>query len=241
MYSQDGNKKITAVFDIQEAQLNELLDLERRGPLYLARCKGMTVGSDHDMAAADKLIGEGAAMNKAVKGIIKPVKDRFNAILEDVRTKEKEMLADVDFGANHLVDQIAKYQIIREEKIREEIKAKRLEEQSKARIAALEMAEQGLPAEAVRSMEDFAETPADLQVGHVPQMKTKTTIKDDWIVELVSKEEHLIPKEFLVPVNEAMRKAVAANIKKIVVARAGNIAIPGIRITTTNRAIKRAS
>jgi len=228
-------------FHIQEGKFNELLDLERRGPLYLARCMDVKVESDHDMAAADKLIGEGAAMNKATKNIIKPVKDKFNTILTDVRDKEKEMLAEVDLGANHLVDQMAKHQIRREEKIRAEIEEKRKEEQRKAKLAALEMAEQGLPEEAVRSMEELGNTPADLQVDHVPQIKTKTTIKDDWIVELVSGEEHLIPAEFLVPVNEAMRKAVAANIKKIVVARAGNIAIPGIRITKTNRAIKRAS
>jgi hypothetical protein len=79
----------------------------------------------------------------------------------------------------------------------------------------------------------------------VETYKPKTTIKSSWEVELIHGQERKIPYEYLIPKNETMRKAVAANIKQKVIASDGRtdqgefMDIEGVRIMPVTKSIQR--
>jgi DNA-binding helix-hairpin-helix protein with protein kinase domain len=215
-------------------------DLKRRANLVVANVKLLVVKNDDDLTKADKLVSEWHSLSKGIKEYWKPIKSNAKSILDDAKGKESQMLDPIAEGSKAVVEKMAAYIKDRDEILQAEIDKKKQEEKDAAELAAFEMAEEGLPDEAIKSMEELAVNPAPVQLAH-KTIKTKTTIKDDWDVEVVNGQEAQIPHEHLIPANEAMRKAVAANIKKLVVAKSGNIEIAGIRITKKVGSIKRAS
>lgn len=214
------------------------IDLERRTGLILEKIKSLVVENDTDLTAADKLICEWARLKKSVKEYWKPIKDSAKKIIDDVKNKENQMLSPIDSGSEIVIEKMGKYIKKRDEILQAEIDRKHQEQAAAAKVAAFEMAEEGIPEEAVQAMEELAERPKPVEVQH-RTLKTKTTFKDDWVVEVIEGREHLVPNEYCIPVTAAMKAAVSANIKKIVVAKKGMIEIAGVRIIKRQGSIKR--
>jgi vacuolar-type H+-ATPase subunit H len=223
----------------KQADMSE--ELETRGNYLIQNCENLFIANDNDLRKADEIITYGAGHKKMIEEFWAPFKKHANALLTEARANEKRMLDPAKTAIDILVQKMGAYKKRQAELNREEA---RLE----AEVAAFDMEEDGHSPVAVKAMQELAEdSRGDKQVA-----KTKTSIKDDWVVEIIPQEAYKIPIEYLVPINDAMRKAVAANIKKAVkkieasgkeVKRSlgGNIIIPGVRITPTFRAIKRSN
>ena len=144
----------------------------------------------------------------------------------------------VNEGCQALVDKIAAYEKERDEIIEAQIQKRREESREAAKVLVFDMEEQKAPQAAIDSAKEMIDLPE--APIHIPTLKGKNTIKPSWEVELIKDKEEQIPHEYLIPVNETMRKAVAANIKKIVVAKNGRIEIEGVRIVPVNASIQRS-
>ena len=224
---------------MKKAEMSEVL--ESRGKYLIRNCEDLNIDNDKDLRKADEMITYGAGHKKMIEEFWAPFKQHANALLKEARANEKRMLDPTKTAIDILVQKMGAYK-------KEQLEKNREEARIEAEVAAFEMEEEGLSPIAVKAMQELA---GDSR-GDKQGAKTRTTIKDDWIVEVIPEEAYKIPIEYLVPINDAMRKAVAANVKQAVkkiealgkeVERdsEGNIIIPGIRITKTVRAIKRSS
>lgn len=223
----------------KQADMSE--ELETRGNYLIQNCENLFIANDNDLRKADEIITYGAGHKKKIEEFWAPFKKHANALLTEARANEKRMLDPAKTAIDILVQKMGAYKKRQAELNREEARID-------AEVAAFEMEEEGLSPIAVKAMQELAED----SKGDKKVAKTKTSIKDDWVVEIIPQEAYKIPIEYLVPINDAMRKAVAANIKKAVkkieasgkeVERdsEGNIIIPGVRITPTFRAIKKSN
>jgi hypothetical protein len=213
-------------------------ELKLQGERLLADCKNVIVKDDDTWSIAQKKISQGAAIRKEAKKILQPYKDQIKAMRELVKKAEK-LITPVNEGCQALVDKIAAYEKERDEIIEAQIQKRREESREAAKVMVFDMEEQGAPQVAIDSakeMTDLLDAPI-----HIPTLKGKNTITPSWEVELIKDKEEQIPHEYLIPVNETMRKAVAANIKKFVVAKNGRIEIQGVRIIPVNKSTQRSS
>ena len=213
-------------------------ELKLQGARLLADCEALVVKDDDTWSAAHKKISQGAAVRKAAKEKLEPYKQMVKDLRAKIQEAESLILDPVNEGCQALVDKIAAYERERDEIIEVQIQKRREESREAAKVMVFDMEEQGAPQGAIDSAKEMIDLP-DAPI-HIPALKGKNTIKDSWDVEIIKGEEDQIPTKYLIPANETMRKAVAANIKKVVVANHGRIEIKGVRIIPVNTSIQRS-
>ena len=213
-------------------------ELKLQGERLLADCKNVIVKDDDTWSIAQKKISQGAAVRKAAKEKLEPFKQMVKEMRAKIQEAESLILNPVNEGCQALVDKIAAYEKERDEIIEAQIQKRREESREAAKVLVFDMEEQKAPQAAIDSAKEMIDLP-DAPI-HIPTLKGKNTIKPSWEVELIKDKEEQIPHEYLIPVNETMRKAVGANIKKIVVAKNGRIEIEGVRIVPVNASIQRS-
>jgi len=212
--------------------------LKMQGDRLKAQCIALNVKDDASWSQAHEKISQGAAVRKEAKRRLEPYKQQVKDLREKIQQAEKLILDPVNEGCQHLVDKIAAYEMERDEILEVEIKKNREKNKEANERMIFEMEEQGVPQVAIDSAKELIDQPeAPLAI---PTLKGKNTIKPSWDVEIIKGKEDQIPYEYLIPVNETMRKAVAANIKKVVIAKYGRIEIKGIRIIPINSSIQRS-
>ena len=170
------------------------------------------------------------------------MKEMAKKNLDLQRNKEREMLEPLEETQQVLIEKMAEWKSQEEERYLESVERKKEEHKNEAIEAAFQMAEEGLPKDQVRAMQELANDTSSVQVAHY-EVKTRNTIKTSWEVTISEDavEAGKIPKEYLIPINETMRKAVAANIKTTVISKGGNIEIPGVIINKVTKSIKRGA
>lgn len=213
-------------------------ELKLQGERLLADCKNVIVKDDDTWSDAQKKISQGAAVRKAAKAKLEPYKEIIKEMRAQVQEAERLILGPVNEGCQALVDKIAAYEKERDEIIEAQIQKRREESSEAAKLMVFDMEEQGAPGAAIESAKEMIDLP-DAPI-HIPTLKGNNTIKESWDIEIIKGKEDQIPPEYLIPVNETMRKAVAGNIKKVVVAMHGRIAINGVRIIPINTSIQRS-
>ena len=209
-----------------------------QGDRLKEECLSLVVNDDASWSQAHEKISQGAAVRKEAKRRLEPYKQQLKLAKEKIQEAEKLILDPVNEGCQALVDKIASYEKERDEIIEAQVQKQREESRKAAEVMVFDMEEQGAPKEAIESAREMIDLP-DAPIN-IPTLKGKNTIKPSWNVEIIKGKEDQIPNEYLIPVNETMRKAVADNIKKVVKARHGRIEINGVRIIPVNSSIQRS-
>ena len=224
------------------AEFSLALDLRKRADSALQKAKNLVITSHQEQSMADRAVSEAVSIKKGIQKYWAPMKEMAKKNLDLQRNKEREMLEPLEETQQVLIEKMAEWKSQEEERYLESVERKKEEHKNEAIEAAFQMAEEGLPKDQVRAMQELANDTSSVQVAHY-EVKTRNTIKTSW--ELTISEDAVeagkIPKEYLIPINETMRKAVAANIKTTVIAKGGNIEIPGVIINKVTKSIKRGA
>ena len=224
------------------AEFSLALDLRKRADSALQKAKDMKITSHQEQSIADRAVSEAVSIIKGVEKYWAPMKEMAKKNLDLQKVKEREMLEPLKEAQQVLIEKMAEWKSQEEERYLESVERKKEEHKNEAIEAAFQMAEEGLPKDQVRAMQELANDTSSIQVAHY-EVKTRNTIKTSWEVTISEDavEAGKIPKEYLIPINETMRKAVAANIKTTVIAKGGNIEIPGVIINKVTKSIKRGA
>lgn len=224
------------------AEFSLALDLRKRADSALQKAKDMKITSHQEQSIADRAVSEAVSIIKGVEKYWAPMKEMAKKNLDLQKVKEREMLEPLKEAQQVIIEKMAAWKAQEEERYLESVEQKKEEHKNEAIETAFQMAEEGLPKEQVRAMQELAKDTSSIQVAHY-EVKTRNTIKTSWEVTISEDavEAGKIPKEYLIPINETMRKAVAANIKTTVIAKGGNIEIPGVIINKVTKSIKRGA
>ena len=224
------------------AEFSLALDLRKRAESALQKAKDLVINSHQEQSIADRAVSEAVSIIKGVEKYWAPMKEMAKKNLDLQRNKEREMLEPLEETQQVLIEKMAEWKSQEEERYLESVERKKEEHKNEAIEAAFQMAEEGLPKDQVRAMQELANDTSSVQVAHY-EVKTRNTIKTSWEVTISEDavEAGKIPKEYLIPINETMRKAVAANIKTTVISKGGNIEIPGVIINKITKSIKRGA
>ena len=224
------------------AEFSLALDLRKRAESALQKAKNLVITSHQEQSMADRAVSEAVSIKKGIQKYWAPMKEMAKKNLDLQRNKEREMLGPLEETQQVLIEKMAEWKSQEEERYLESVERKKEEHKNEAIEAAFQMAEEGLPKDQVRAMQELANDTSSVQVAHY-EVKTRNTIKTSWEVTISEDavEAGKIPKEYLIPINETMRKAVAANIKTTVIAKGGNIEIPGVIINKVTKSIKRGA
>ena len=224
------------------AEFSLALDLRKRAESALQKAKNLVITSHQEQSMADRAVSEAVSIKKGIQKYWAPMKDMAKKNLDLQRNKEREMLEPLEETQQVLIEKMAEWKSQEEERYLESVERKKEEHKNEAIETAFQMAEEGLPKDQVRAMQELANDTSSVQVAHY-EVKTRNTIKTSWEVTISEDavEAGKIPKEYLIPINETMRKAVAANIKTTVIAKGGNIEIPGVIINKVTKSIKRGA
>ena len=214
-------------------------EIKLQGERLLADCKAVIVKDDVTWSEAHKQISRGADVRRVAKDKLEPYKEMIKQVKARVQKAEDLILNPVNEGCQLLVDKIASYEKERDEILEAEAAKRREASREAAKVMVFDMEEQGAPQAAIASAKEMIDLP-DAPI-HIPTLNGRNTIKESWDVEIIKGKEEQIPTEYLIPVNETMRKAVAANIKKVVVAKHGRLEIKGVRVIPVNTSIQRRS
>ena len=218
-------------------------ELKLHGARLLAECQSLEIKDDTTCTLADRKIQDGAGIRKEVELKLQPFKEQIKQMRALVKEAEDLVLTPVNAGCQVLVEKMAAYQVEREEIITALKEEHRKKSKEAEKIRVFDMEEAGYPEVAIQSAREMLDRPPEPIV--VETYKPKTTIKSSWEVELIHGQERKIPYEYLVPKNETMRKAVAANIKQKVIASDGRtdqgefMDIEGVRIMPVTKSIQR--
>jgi hypothetical protein len=194
----------------------------------------MKITSHQEQSIADRAVSEAVSIIKGVEKYWAPMKEMAKKNLDLQKVKEREMLDPLKEAQQVIIEKMAAWKAQEEERYLETVEQKKEEHKNEAIETAFQMAEEGVPREQVRAMQELANDTSSIKVAHY-EVKTRNTISEDAV------EAGEIPKEYLIPINETMRKAVAANIKTTVIAKGGNIEIPGVIIKKVTKSIKRGA
>ena len=224
------------------AEFSLALDLRKRADSALQKAKNLVITSHQEQSMADRAVSEAVSIKKGIQKYWAPMKEMAKKNLDLQRNKEREMLEPLEETQQVLIEKMAEWKSQEEERYLESVERKKEEHKNEAIEAAFQMAEEGLPKDQVRAMQELANDTSSVQVAHY-EVKTRNTIKTSWEVTISEDavEAGKIPKEYLIPINETMRKAVAANIKTTVISKGGNIEIPGVIINKVTKSIKRGA
>ena len=224
------------------AEFSLALDLRKRADSALQKAKNLVITSHQEQSMADRAVSEAVSIKKGIQKYWAPMKEMAKKNLDLQRNKEREMLEPLEETQQVLIEKMAEWKSQEEERYLESVEQKKEEHKNEAIETAFQMAEEGLPKEQVRAMQELANDTSSIQVAHY-EVKTRNTIKTSWEVTISEDavEAGKIPKEYLIPINETMRKAVAANIKTTVISKGGNIEIPGVIINKITKSIKRGA
>ena len=224
------------------AEFSLALDLRKRADSALQKAKDLVITSHQEQSMADRAVSEAVSIKKGIQKYWAPMKEMAKKNLDLQRNKEREMLEPLEETQQVLIEKMAEWKSQEEERYLESVERKKEEHKNEAIEAAFQMAEEGLPKDQVRAMQELANDTSSVQVAHY-EVKTRNTIKTSWEVTISEDavEAGKIPKEYLIPINETMRKAVAANIKTTVISKGGNIEIPGVIINKITKSIKRGA
>ena len=224
------------------AEFSLALDLRKRADSALQKAKNLVITSHQEQSMADRAVSEAVSIKKGIQKYWAPMKEMAKKNLDLQRNKEREMLEPLEETQQVLIEKMAGWKAQEEERYLESVERKKEEHKNEAIETAFQMAEEGLPKDQVRAMQELANDTSSVQVAHY-EVKTRNTIKTSWDVTISEDavEAGKIPKEYLIPINETMRKAVAANIKTTVIAKGGNIEIPGVIINKVTKSIKRGA
>ena len=224
------------------AEFSLALDLRKRADSALQKAKDMKITSHQEQSIADRAVSEAVSIIKGVEKYWAPMKEMAKKNLDLQKVKEREMLEPLKEAQQVIIEKMAAWKAQEEERYLESVEQKKEEHKNEAIETAFQMAEEGLPKEQVRAMQELAKDTSSIQVAHY-EVKTRNTIKTRWEVTISEDavEAGKIPKEYLIPINETMRKAVAANIKTTVISKGGNIEIPGVIINKITKSIKRGA
>ena len=224
------------------AEFSLALDLRKRADSALQKAKNLVITSHQEQSMADRAVSEAVSIKKGIQKYWAPMKEMAKKNLDLQRNKEREMLEPLEETQQVLIEKMAEWKSQEEERYLESVERKKEEHKNEAIETAFQMAEEGLPKDQVRAMQELANDTSSVQVAHY-EVKTRNTIKTsgDVTISEDAVEAGKIPKEYLIPINETMRKAVAANIKTTVIAKGGNIEIPGVIINKVTKSIKRGA
>lgn len=212
--------------------------LERRSVSHIAFCEALVVADDTSYAEADRKVSESAALEKGVKEYWAEAKKSTYVAWKSICTKENQMLEPIKKGGEILVAKMANYRTEREAV--EQKKREEEQERNKAemQLKAFELAEQGVPQEAVDAVMEMADEPVSIAPKN--ELRGKTSFSVDYEVRVIKGKEHLIPREVLEPTTPLMVKALEAKVKVLAKASGGK-KIEGIEITQTTKARRRAT
>lgn len=224
------------------AEFSLALDLRKRADSALQKAKDMKITSHQEQSIADRAVSEAVSIIKGVEKYWAPMKEMAKKNLDLQKVKEREMLDPLKEAQQVIIEKMAAWKAQEEERYLGTVEQKKEEHKNEAIETAFQMAEEGVPREQVRAMQELANDTSSIKVAHY-EVKTRNTIKISWEVTISEDavEAGEIPKEYLIPINETMRKAVAANIKTTVIAKGGNIEIPGVIIKKVTKSIKRGA
>ena len=211
--------------------------LRQRAELVYSQCKELVIHDDVGYQYADAKASEITALLTGIKDYWHPMKTLAHKNWKMQCEKEGEMLAPVTAGMKLLTAGMANYKARRDQLERERAEAEQDQHRQEAEVQAFELAEDGAPREAIDALMDQASQP--VQINPQPELRGKTSFMADYIVTLIDDDMDKIPREFLLPITKAHRKAIEANAK----ARAkqnGGRAIPGFKILQVQSARTRA-
>ena len=209
-------------------------DLSRRAATVLEYCDLYEVGDDSSYQEADLKVCEGATLAGAIKAYWKPLKESAYTTWKLHVQREKEMLAPIENGTRVLTGKMARYKSEREELARERRDEQQLKRIEETKVTAFELAEQGVPQEAIDAVVEQSRELVD--VSPPPELRGKTLFTVSYEVSIT--DETLIPCDVLTPTTPAMRKALVAKVKAMAKATAGKPVL-GMEIIQTSTARRR--
>ena len=224
------------MLQVKTPTLSESLAL--RANTILETCRNLVITDQSSYTEADRRVCETASLEKGIVDYWKEPKSAAYSSWKSICAKEAEMLSPIKEGSKLLASNMAIYK--REFDRDEQKKREEEQEQAKreAQLQAFELAEQGVPIEAVEAVMQLAEEPVSL--APVAELRGKTSFVIDYDVRVIPGQEHFIPNDILRPTTPQMVKALEAKIKKIAKATGGQ-KIAGIEITQTQSCRRRSN
>lgn len=221
----------------KESSLKE--DMVKAGESLTDRANGVVIADHEACHQVDKMISETVRRLKAIDEYWADTLEIIKKNLALTRGKKKDMERGLVEAQKILCDKLFEWKQGEGARHTQAVEAKAEANKKAGLEAALKMAEEGQDPDAVKAMTELAMSDEGIEV-HNFEVKTRNTLEPDWKVELIKGEEHKVPAKWLVPTTEAARKAIAQTIKTEVVAKRGQMApIPGVRIVSTYKSIKR--
>jgi len=212
--------------------------LAKRSVSHIAFCNGLAVTDDSSYAEADRKVSESAALEKGVKEYWAEAKKSTYVAWKSICTKENQMLDPIIKGGNILVVKMAHYRSEREAVERKKREEEQARIKAETQLKAFELAEEGVPQEAVDAVMEMAEE--SVSIAPKNELRGKTSFSVDYEVRVVKGKEHLIPREILEPTTPLMVKALEAKVKAIAKLNGGK-QIEGMEIIQTQKARRRAT
>ena len=223
-FSPAGSTAVMVPQDDLEVVKDEFL---RRIQEYNSTCVSLSIDSIETWAGADALIVEGQHLKKGIEEEINPVVSDRHKAHKEATAFRKSLIDPIELGSQALLKEMKAFKQKfeaeqEEERKRIEGEAKKLQEEECLQQAD-EMEKAGAPKEAIDAVLDLADDPAR-EVHHAtPILRSKTSFKPAWEVEVV--DEFEVPDEYII------RTVNIQAIKKLVNDKKGNIKIRGIKIT----------
>jgi len=181
-----------------------------------------------------------AAMQKAeeVKSLEKGIEDYWRPLIHMahqnhvlLKRKEKSMLDPVKAGLEKLGGLLIEYRSKRERLERDRQEAEHQKQIEEADLAAFELAEEGVPQEAIDAVREMkTETPFHAQPTQ--ELRSRSSFKPDYIVTIEDIDE--VDREFLVPSTKAHREAIINNARAKAI-KTGGKPLKGFKIISTEK------
>jgi len=208
--------------------------LDDRSTAMLDRANAFACKAPSDYKVGDLAVSECAALIKRINEIHDPICDATNKAYK-AATGARKKLIDPIAAASKIIDtRLGNFKMAYDRKIAAEKKVlddkARKEQEETALAQAVELEEDGAPAEIVKAVLETASEPAAAMKPETPALSSNNSRTPDWDIEIIDKK--LVP-DYYKTVNEGTIRTAVRSAK-------GNINIPGVRIIDTFKTRRKA-
>ena len=207
-----------------------ILDLNRRIGALMSEVHALEIKDDAGYKDADTGMSKSLNIEKKIIEHFAEKKAEPAKVLKALREQEQTMIGHIKAACSLITIKMANYTSKRDVLDRERREAEQKEHEKAVRVEAFEMAEAGIPKDAIDAVIDQSKEKIDL--SPLPELRGKTQIKPAYIINLIAGEDDLIPRDLLAPTTEAMKKALVAKIRAVIKVT-GVTKIPGVEIIET--------
>lgn len=202
-----------------EVAIPNTQEIEEKAVNFSERAESIKVVDADSRSVAGEIWKLGDAMKKEIMAFFKPHKDAANKLHKNLCASEKEQLAKVHPGLQHLDNEMKTWDA--------EQKRKRLEEERRLTEEARKRAEEEQLQAAIEAEKDGHEEEAEAILNEKPVVapviikETKSegpSYRDNWKFRITN--ERAVPREFLMPDETKIGKHVRAH--------KGATSIPGV-------------